>query len=292
MQSYINQEGVAITPKGMAEISQRFEEKEALLAEMRTEREAQYAHRHSHVGVEIGLDIKELSSLLQVYQGLADTANWCARAGYDQAGRTFYSLANGVIRAAVQIHGSGTAQMFTGLIDATPVTVPTKTPAKVAPENQSPEYREARARYEAGQGNNPDYFGTDDAPGAPADSANAHMMAGSDEGMVYDEKGGLLAQARTPLAITDDRTVEQLEADGDVRWPDNTPYIPKQSPDDVAAAIRGDFPDDNNALDEAADDEPSHALEPAASPEPTETVQRQRAQERRRQRQAARQAAS
>lgn len=279
MQSHINQEGITITPKGMAEISQRFEEKEALLAEMRVEREAQYAHRHSHVGVEIGLDIKEFESMRHVYRSLADMADWCARESFSHASRTLYSLANGVIRAAVQIHGPGAIEMMVGLSSKMPTKTPGKVPAKIAPENQSPEYREARALYEAHLGNNPDYFLTDDAPGAPAGRANAHMMVGSDEGMIYDEKGALLAQARN---------------------------IGSQSPDDVAAAIRGEYelgtptgkqelatptsPEFEAAFGE--DDEPSHTLEPAVSPEPAETVQRQRAHERRRQRQAAKQAAS
>jgi hypothetical protein len=103
----VNQEGIYITPEGMADIEQRHEGKQALLEQMRREREAQYGQRHSHVGVEIGRGLGDLTLMAHTYRNLAGMANYCAMAGKDDAGRTLASLASGIMRAAVELHGKG-----------------------------------------------------------------------------------------------------------------------------------------------------------------------------------------
>jgi hypothetical protein len=101
----VSSEGVVITPEGMGQIEQRHEGKQKMLADMRADREAAYALKDSHIGVQIARDLGELSLIAPTYHNLAAMANHCALAGKHDAGRTLASLANGLMRGAVSLFG-------------------------------------------------------------------------------------------------------------------------------------------------------------------------------------------
>lgn len=103
----VSSEGVLITPEGMAQIEQRHEGKQALLAEMRKEREQAYALKDSHIGVQLARDLGDVAMVAHTYHNFAAMANYCALAGKDAAGRTLASLANGLMRGAVEVFGKG-----------------------------------------------------------------------------------------------------------------------------------------------------------------------------------------
>lgn len=106
----VNAEGVVITPEGMAQIEQRHDTKQALLAEMRADRQAAYALKDSHIGVELSRDLSDVAMIAHTYHNLAAMANYCAMAGKDAAGRTLASLANGMMRGAVEVFGKDVEQ--------------------------------------------------------------------------------------------------------------------------------------------------------------------------------------
>lgn len=109
-QDMFTQSGKLLTPADMVAIEQRHEGKARLLAEMRADREAQYGHKHAHVGTEMARDLADYALIANTYHNFAAMANYCALAGKDGAGRTLQALANGLMRGAVEMFGKDIEQ--------------------------------------------------------------------------------------------------------------------------------------------------------------------------------------
>lgn len=106
----VNAEGVVITPEGMAEIEQRHDAKQKLVKQMRADREAAYALKDSHIGVQLARDLADYPLIANTYHNFAAMANYCAMADRHAAGRTLASLANGLMRGAVELYGKDIEQ--------------------------------------------------------------------------------------------------------------------------------------------------------------------------------------
>lgn len=325
---YVNQEGQTITPDQMAQIEQRHEGKQALLAEMRRDRETQYGQRHSHVGVEIARDLADLTLISHTYHNLAAMANYCAVAGREGAGRVLASLANGVMRGAVDVFGKDIeprildferlaleqARQDLGLTpkrtdELEPIGLTdTRTQAQIEADGDThwPDGRpyerwvalkEARAAYERGEGNNPDYFIIDDAPGSEpdeselseaeqailrdypdSDAAKAIKLTLANDPIsnatITDEEGNIIARARTLEGVVS-------QSFGDRYIPDAGHNSTQESQDAIAAIIRGDYVAPAPQDDTSDGPEPGMAMREAVSPEPIESPQRKAARLRR-----------
>jgi len=101
----INEQGITITPEGMAEIELAHERKEALLAGMRQERQAQYGQANSHIGVEIARALGERDLLVSAYNAFLTMALAAQDRGKTQAAQTLRALAFGVNRVSVEFYG-------------------------------------------------------------------------------------------------------------------------------------------------------------------------------------------
>lgn len=278
-----------LTQEGMALIAERATEKERQLAEMRQERAAQYAQRHSHVGVEIGRGLRHLEHMVIIYGGLGYLSNTASVMGHEESAGTLASLASGIERAAFDMYGpEGLTALRTEADTSGLPTVTIEVSAETVAELElsADGLEDVRIPFVA--------FGAGD----PIPDALRSLIerAGWNPD---DPSQPRRSETLKPLGIVEDRTPEQLAADGDGPVTDAQSAAPVVDAAQAAAlgisteqlaeiqAAAG-APLDSAAQRMAdADDEAAGHDEEALSPEPLSTPQRAAAQARRAARKAA-----